>query len=454
MPISPIHRLARLVDHRLKQAGTRSPGIRRLVRLLGTIHYTSLKTEEGRPLQLRIALVDPSNPDPDRPLLVLPDRWTITKLQPRVPLNVPSLTKLSKAADPWSSTLAVYYDRNNEFFVWGMIDQTVHFNIMLVQETEWGGFAPAGTFHVAVNGTADLSVYREFDFIARLQQDQLLTRQSDVFRSGPVYDRLSDGIAAYYAAVNQKVINSAEKEAPKTEDYLRWVAETWIRTLCRLLISIQRYRHGGAFLVATTDHDLNIKYKLNYHRLPRTLIDFATHTIKMDSAGERVSKWLDDDAESIPGELYFQESISDGDARSCERAITGSVRFISSLSCVDGLILASPDLTVHGFGAEIRTKKEPHPVLLSTTAKAQERALRQVDPAHYGTRHRSMMRYCFAHPKSIGFVVSQDGEIRSMTRVGSRLIIWENLKVLSYLETTIRKHRKNKKQKRPAQPVM
>jgi hypothetical protein len=118
MPISPIHRLARLVDHRLKQAGTRSPGIRRLVRLLDTIHYTSLKTEEGRPLQLRIALVDPSNPDPDRPLLVLPDRWTITKLQPRVPLNVPSLTKLSKAADPWSSTLAVYYDRNNEFFVW------------------------------------------------------------------------------------------------------------------------------------------------------------------------------------------------------------------------------------------------------------------------------------------------------------------------------------------------
>lgn len=206
MPTNPIVRLAETVDKRLKQAGDRSPGLRRLVRLFETVHYTSLKTEEGKPLQLRIALVNPAKPDPDRPKIVRPDRWTITSLNTRLPLTVPSLIKLSKAADPWSSTLAVYYDSKNEFFVWGMADQTVHFNTMLVRETEFGGYDPPGTFQVVAAGTADVSVYRGFDFVARLQQDQLMTRQSDVFWSGPVSDRLSDGIAACFAAVVRKLI--------------------------------------------------------------------------------------------------------------------------------------------------------------------------------------------------------------------------------------------------------
>jgi hypothetical protein len=56
-----------------------------------------------------------------------------------------------------------------------------------------------------------------------------------------------------------------------------------------------------------------------------------------------------------------------------------------------------------------------------------------------------MMRYCFANPKSVGFVISQDGEIRAMTRVGGRLIMWENLKVLSYLEMGRTKRPRKKK---------
>ena len=124
MAINPILRLAQTVDRQLKQAGDKSPGVRRLTRLFEVIHFTSLKTEEGKTLQLRIALVDPANPDPEGPVLIRPDRWTITRLDNHIPLAVPSLIKLSKAADPWSSTLAVFYDCKNEFFVWGMIEDT------------------------------------------------------------------------------------------------------------------------------------------------------------------------------------------------------------------------------------------------------------------------------------------------------------------------------------------
>jgi hypothetical protein len=313
MAINPILRLAQTVDRRLRQAGDKSPGVRRLSKLFEVIHFTSPKTEEGKTLQLRIALVDPTNPDPDGPPLIRPDRWTITILENRIPLTVPSLIKLSKAADPWSSTLAVFYDSKNEFFVWGMIDQTVHFNTMLVRETEFGGYMPPGAFQVSASGTADLSIYHGFDFVARLQQDQLLTRQSDVFWSGPIHD-LSDGIAACFADVGRTVARAEMAEMPDPGDWLYWVVDTWTRTLCRLLISVQRYRHGGALLITRSHRNLDIKYKMNYARLPRLLSDFAAFTIQMDAAGEELRGLLDVDADDIPALTYLDESIAEGDA--------------------------------------------------------------------------------------------------------------------------------------------
>ena len=440
MATKSVSDLVRAVDRRLKQDGVTSPGVQSLTHLFDTVYFTSLKTEEGKPLQMRVVLVDPANYDPDRPPAPRPDRWKIVKLDSRLPLTVPILIKLSKAADPWSSCLAAYYDSAGEFFIWGLVDQTVHFNTHLVHEKE-SGYAPPGMFQVVTSGTADLSVYREHGFVARLAQDTLLRRQSDVFWSGPVSDCLAEGIDEYIQAVWHKF--DQMPNVPEIVTYLsrsgEWqasIADTWISTLCRLLISIQRYRHGGALLITRSKADLDIKYKINYPRLPRALTRLWTTRLEAYIAREEIhDEFLDRDQDMIPTALYLDEGIAEHDAEDYRDEITGCVRFISSLSCVDGLVLATPDLAVRGFGVEIRTKKEIDAVYLSPSPKVQERGLQKIDPNHYGTRHRSMMRYCFAHPKSLGFVISQDGEIRVMTRVKNRLVMWENLKVLGFMET-------------------
>lgn len=38
----------------------------------------------------------------------------------------------------------------------------------------------------------------------------------------------------------------------------------------------------------------------------------------------------------------------------------------------------------------------------------------RTDARRFGTRHQSMMRLCFARPGSVGFVVSQDGNVRAI----------------------------------------
>jgi DNA integrity scanning protein DisA with diadenylate cyclase activity len=58
-----------------------------------------------------------------------------------------------------------------------------------------------------------------------------------------------------------------------------------------------------------------------------------------------------------------------------------------------------------------------------------------MDPKHFGTRHRSLFAYCYANPDSLGFVISQDGEIRAVMKVGEELVIWEHIKVHQFLKS-------------------
>ena len=55
--------------------------------------------------------------------------------------------------------------------------------------------------------------------------------------------------------------------------------------------------------------------------------------------------------------------------------------------------------------------------------------LRETDLSEFGTRHWALMRYCHHYPGSLGFSVSQDGNIQAMTRIGDRLVLWENIDV-------------------------
>jgi hypothetical protein len=80
---------------------------------------------------------------------------------------------------------------------------------------------------------------------------------------------------------------------------------------------------------------------------------------------------------------------------------------------------------VVGFGVEIRTEADVKTVYVAQNEDATK--LAPVDTRTLGTRHRSMMRYCYAHPGAVGLVISQDGDIRAITKLSSKLVMWEHL---------------------------
>jgi hypothetical protein len=109
--------------------------------------------------------------------------------------------------------------------------------------------------------------------------------------------------------------------------------------------------------------------------------------------------------------------------------VLGAIRFIASLSCVDGFVLLDPRMVVHGFGVEVRTDNLLSDIHLARDSHASPKLLRKAELTQYGTRHRAMMRYCYDKPASLGLVVSQDGDIRAMTRIADMLVLWENIDV-------------------------
>ncbi len=62
-------------------------------------------------------------------------------------------------------------------------------------------------------------------------------------------------------------------------------------------------------------------------------------------------------------------------------------------------------------------------------ADAKPARLRRVEVTQFGTQHRAIMRYCYEHPGSLGFAISQDGGIQAVMRIGGQLVVWENIDV-------------------------
>jgi len=433
--------LANVIHRKLGELKLMQPSVQTLTDLFEVLYFTSLKTEEGAPLHCRVVYLDPANPDPSPPPRILAHRWKHITLAERLPFNIRNLSKLCRGVDPWSSSLAVFADEDGALYIWGFIDQTVHFNTFIVRESG-GGPPEPGLFQAVSQGVADIIVYREHSIIARLAQNALLQQPNDVLWTGPVSRRLSRYIASFRNRVVSLVGRKGYQQFPFWDISLR---ENWLDTICRILINVQRYRHGGALLITGTPEDLNVKYRIEYKRLSEALTQLARLQILNRNTWDLVhERYIDRGRKTMPVDLHLDEVIVEHDIDDSQMELTGCIRFISSLSLVDGLVLMRPDLTITGFGTEITCQKKLGKVFLATEPSGKKSSRREIDPNHFGTRHRSMMRYCQLHPASIGFVISQDGDIRAVTCEKEDVVLWDNIKVHRLFEQKALKSKRTK----------
>ncbi|MCA1619211.1 MAG: hypothetical protein LC795_07850 [Acidobacteria bacterium] len=420
--------LAHAVNAELRSKSGTYPKLNILVNLFETMYYASLQTEESHLISFHLVYLDPTTPGPEPLSPITKDRWMVVQLAYSIPLTIANLIKLANASDPRTSSFAIYHDEQGHLFVWGFVDQGGSYSEYVNYEAD-EGIARPGSFQATIAGAGHLIAFIEMKKIAELKINALLMSVSDVLGGGPIREALQPGIKTYLQAIEAQV--PANRYHDRSTSKANLVA-TWLRTLSRLLLRMQRYRHGGAILITPTNslRGLNLKYELPYDRLRSALEDNAVLRIAQSYYSKKIwSDYINRDAETVPVALYLDESTVRDNLKANRRELEGTIWFLSLLTRVDGLLLLNPSLEVLGFGVEITIQKEPTSVYMSGNRSATPNSLKPIDYNHYGTRHRSMMRYCSQVPGSVGFVVSQDGDVRALTQVRGQLVMWENIKL-------------------------
>ena len=417
---------ASTVHRELEKNGRSSPDESVLKQLLGTLYYASLKTEERHPITCHVAYMRPPDPDDSSLKGRLLNSCRFWKWNEEKDLTVSNVVKASMATDPRSSALAVYPDPNDldKLKIWGLVDQCNRRHDFVNQEydSDYGPLC-AGDFQIEIRGTGHIAAYLDYFVMAEVRVNEPITT-IDVLAKGTVHDKLTPAIKDHV----ERVWLDAKGTTPCAccPPYLK---KDWVRTLTRMLKRIQGYGHGGTVLITPSPAgNLLIKYGVDYGRLGASLSRYGAAWVQE----ERTIALLDDKCErneAIPAKLYKQGERLGRRVRTAENELSGCIWFVSLLSRVDGLVLLSPQLQVQGYGVEIRSDSRVDNVYIATGPYANVKKLEPRSCEHYGTRHRSMMRYCHDDKKAVGFVISQDGDVRAMTNVMGRVVMWENVRL-------------------------
>jgi hypothetical protein len=398
------HHLAKLVATRLRADYGRSPPETVLCRLLETLYFASLKTDEGRRVLCTVEYLDPQGADAKPPARGPANRPTCARFDPPLPLDVRTLTKLARAADPRVASLAVFSDRKQRLYIWAMVDQEPRLGDEVALEPD--AVRRPGLFSATITGAGNLSVYCGSALVGSLAQNALVQEHHNVLGSGPVHAMLKDHLEG-----------SLAERFPRCEPscggaWQRDLLVYWVHSVGRVLVEAGRYRHGGGLLIVPEEpaQDASVHYVLRYDRLLKALVDLAQSRVLHRHLS------IGDEAAGLQDDLGRQKS-----------EVLGAIRFIASLSCADGVVLLDKAMAVRGFGAELRAANPINDVFLAGDAAATAARLRRADLSDFGARQRAMIRYCDAHPGSLGLAISREGGVHAMMRIGQRLVLWENI---------------------------
>jgi hypothetical protein len=247
--------------------------------------------------------------------------------------------------------------------------------------------------------------------------------------------RVSEGRAEYTVRANRILVSSWVASAAQVDQWIeeltrdltaRCLAEDsdWntrplttpgadVRALwSHVLREAVHLRHGGAFVVVPDPGRAPIALK------------YPTEPLAL--GGELAELWL-----SLARAHHLLESNLSAEALEQTRVrrhqLWSTAASVGHLSAHDGCVVLDRRMTVHGFGGTIETgaaQSSPRTYVDSRTnvPLAQEQLL-----ARFGHRHRSAFQLCQAVPRTIAFVISQDGDLRVFSSDDQHVYCDENL---------------------------
>jgi len=407
------------------------PGPGELSALVDVAYHASFLTEEQRRLGFRLVYASSDElGEYVRNYGKFHHSLSVSPLSRPLPLTASELIKLAPATDYTRMLICVApaQDRRKRrrLEIWGLLDAGGSWWSFTHGEGE-SGFPPPNFLTIAATEPGQLSVSRNGWPLLNLRHGVLSvpSRSSPIHR-GPVSEFLEPARTAFYRELCSRLNAECYDPEGHDDDY---PARFFNEYLERILFHIREKHHGGTLLVVPEDFasddgrlvDLaTVKYQLDYSRGWNAAIDYLeAHRRYYDIYFGPYSK--DQVSKDAIDRLGTWESQME-DAR---EAVADSVRFVAALSAVDGALLMTNRLKLIGFGTEIIAASRIAEVDLSIVASGRRKAGQAIEA--YGTRHRTAIRFCSRYEDAVAFIVSSDGGVKAVKRVGARVIMWPDI---------------------------
>ncbi len=422
MGVSHPSDLAREILQTIISRGRPAPPSETVIRLFQIIYHASISREESEFISFHMVFLNPKEALQRQSEESVREPWHFIPLECPEEMNLPNISKLALASHPRSSALAVYPNAEGNLIIWGLIDQLNRYEDFIRLENSTAPHRP-GMFEARIVGPGHILVTIGYEQIAELKIDNLTLNSIEVFSRGPLLQKLAPGVESLLESLYCHFPDAVTMEEVKEKN--RYI---WMSVIQRLLFRIKGFKHGGAILIVPDANveGLNIKYRLHYDRLNTAIKRYAISRYRHDITALQAKTASMEESPL----LHKQLAALHLQCRESEKEVEAAIWFVALLTRIDGLVLLSRELEVIGFSVEITTAMEPLSVRKALTGDAVKKDRKKFNYTHFGTRHRSMMRYCGANPDSVGFVISQDSDVRAITRVDVDVCMWENFRLL------------------------
>jgi Probable sensor domain DACNV len=389
--------------------------------LLSVCYQASMLREEDHPVRLRLILASPDQFSPrDFPPMGL-HRQIFTQ---RRPCNESELRKLSPAAAFNRTLVGVELNDQNEWQIWGL----VHSGDRWLQSYQGGRKVPPQIpalpiIHLA--GPGRLAVLCGQNTVADLVGGRIITPDLNVFEA--------KWLQEFFLPARMELMSLVHASSTGPLSFSSFIDPNLMRTIgrhvtMRIISTMRNIHRGGTFLYLPDDRTeeftapnplLTIKYQFHKKGMRSRLMDLMNQTLQ-----SLITDYGRDIKEGILLSWQDYITINSNSLALLDEAIFEVAHQLADFAGVDGAVVLTNKSRALGFGAMIKGDFDQ----VSTVARAidVEGDKRLPEPTEsLGTRHRSVFYLCQQVPDALGFVISQDGNVRVVKWKDGMVTYWE-----------------------------
>jgi hypothetical protein len=392
-----------------------TPSIAQIESACNVLYASSLLKEEGRPVRARVIFAPPEAfaTAEGPPIGTHAVRFTTPYA-----FSPNEIKRLSPAASFFHSVIAAWPDRDRGFRIWGILNTGPRWmNLVAGGRKPLGGEMPHPIIHVRDPGW--LLFYQGYSLVAEWRGREFHGPRLDVFQS-PL---LNQRFAHLRRNLIAELAEGCLPDTINTDDYAELCHLISLQFVKRVINLVRTSGHGGSLVMLPAFMEgnevatrwIDCKYSaepdaasLRFRHLLQSIIRRVGQLCPKNSSLEQA--WQ-----------QFRHS-DDPELDRLEEAFFELARFFSDLMQVDGALVLDQRLCILGFGGEIRVDRNVFQV--SQSHDLGGTTLTDWNVQADGTRHRSVYRLCSVEPKVIGFVISQDSQVRMIANVDESVVFW------------------------------